>query len=210
MKRSAAEIMREYTFPEGTQVHGVSYDGERVWVATGDALNALDPASGKTVRVLNVQAQAGTAFDGKHLFQIAGDRIQKIDPKSGDVIATVPTPEGGAAGMAWAEGSLWVGQHRNRTIHQVDPDTGAILRTIEAKRFVTGVTWLGDELWHGTWQDDQSDLRRIDPKSGEVLEQIDMPPGLIVSGLESDGRDTFFCGGGNSGKVRAVKRPKRG
>lgn len=208
MKRSKANIVREYDFPGVSDVHGVSYDGSSIWVATGDALNAVDPDTGNTVRVLSVQAQAGTAFDGKHLFQIAGDRIQKIDPKSGVVIATVPTPEGGAAGMAWAEGSLWVGQHRNRKIHQVDPDTGAILRTIEATRFVTGVTWLGDELWHGTWEDDQSDLRRIDPTSGDVLEQIDMAPGVVVSGLESNGRDTFFCGGGPAGKVRAVARPR--
>lgn len=208
MNRSKANIVREYDFPGVSDVHGVSYDGNSIWVATGEALNAVDPDTGNVVRVLNVQAQAGTAFDGKHLFQIAGDRIQKIDPKSGVVIATVPTPEGGAAGMAWAEGSLWVGQHRNRKIHQVDPDTGAILRTIEATRFVTGVTWLGDELWHGTWENDQSDLRRIDPKTGDVLEQIDMPPGLVVSGLESNGRDTFFCGGGPAGKVRAVARPR--
>lgn len=208
MKRSAANIVREYTFPDVSTVHGVSYDGTHIWIATGDTLNAVDPDSGKTIRKLDVQAQAGTAFDGKHLFQIYGDRIQKVDPATGKVLATIPTPEGGAAGMAWAEGSLWVGQHRNRKIHQVDPDTGKILRTIESNRFVTGVTWLGDELWHGTWENDQSDLRRVDPKSGDVLEQIDMPPGLIVSGLESNGRDTFFCGGGTSGKVRAVARPR--
>jgi len=160
------------------------------------------------VRKLNVPAQSGTAFDGQHLFQIAEDRIQKIDPESGRVLATIPTPDGGASGMAWAEGTLWVGQHRNRKIHQVDPQTGAILRTIESNRFVTGVTWVGDELWHGTWEADQSELRRINPKSGEVLEQIDMPPGIGVSGLESNGSDTFFCGGGNSGKVRAVRRPR--
>ena len=37
-----------------------------------------------------------------------------------------------------------------------------------------------------------------------------MPPGVNVSGLESDGADQFFCGGGKSGKVRTVRRPKRG
>jgi glutamine cyclotransferase len=207
MKRTAATIIREYTFPGVTNVHGVSFDGANVWMAIGDSLNAFEPESGKIVRTLDVGAQAGTAFDGQHLFQIFEGRIQKVDPKSGRVLATIPTPEGGAAGMAWAEGALWVGQHRNRKIHQVDPETGKVLRTIEATRFVTGVTWLGDELWHGTWEDEQSDLRRIDPKTGDVLEQIDMPPNTIVSGLESNGRDTFFCGGGNSGKVRAVRRP---
>jgi glutamine cyclotransferase len=209
MKRSAANIVREYgPFPDVERVNGVSYDGSRIWVAVGDTLNAVDPDSGDTVRKLDVPAHAGTAFDGRHLFQISGDRIQKVDPDSGKVIASIPTPEGGAAGMAWAEGSLWVGQHRNRKIHQVDPDTGAILRTIESNRFVTGVTWLGDELWHATWEDDRSDLRRVDPKSGEVLEKVEMPEGLVVSGLESNGSDKFFCGGGSSAKVRVVTRPR--
>ena len=112
--------------------------------------------------------------------------------------------------MAWAEGSLWVGQHRGRKIHQVDPETGEVLRTIESDGFVTGVTWVDGELWHGTWNDNESDIRRIHPETGEVLERLDMPPGTGVSGLESDGRDRFFCGGGSSGKVRAVRRPRQG
>jgi glutamine cyclotransferase len=208
MKRSAAKIVREYgPFPDVTNVAGVSYDGTNVWVATGDKLNAMDPASGKIRRSLDVPAHAGTAFDGRYLFQISGDKIQKIDPDTGHVIATIPAPEDGAAGMAWAEGMLWVAQHRRRKIHQVDPETGAILRTIDSNRHVTGVTWVDGELWHGTWEDEQSEVRRIDPQSGEVIEQLDMPRGLIVSGLEWNGSDTFFCGGGSSGKVRAVRRP---
>jgi len=210
MQRAAAEIIHEYgPFPGIDHVHGLTFDGRHVWFASGDRINALDPASGKTVRAIEVLAHAGTAFDGRHLFQIAEDRIQKIDPGSGRVLGTIPTPAGGAAGLAWAEGSLWVGQHRNRKIHQVDPDTGAILRTIESNRFVTGVTWVEGELWHGTWENDASDVRRIDPRTGEVLERLEMPAGVAVSGLESDGADRFFCGGGNSGKVRVVRRPRR-
>jgi len=209
MKRTTATIEREYgPFPGVERIGGVSYDGRHVWIAAGDALAAIDPRSGKVVRRLHVAAHAGTAFDGQRLYQIAGDRIQTVDPESGRVIATIPTPEGGASGMAWAEGSLWVGQHRKRKIHQVDPATGAILRTIESNRFVTGVTWVDGELWHATWEGDESALRRIDSESGEVLVQLDMPPGVGVSGLESDGGDVFFCGGGGDGKLRAVKRPK--
>jgi glutamine cyclotransferase len=157
-----------------------------------------------------VAADAGTAFDGRHLFQIAAGRIQKIDPRSGTVLSTIPAPAGGhAAGLAWAEGTLWVGLHQERKIHQIDPDTGAILRTVESDRFVTGVTWVDGELWHGTWEGDESDLRRIDPHSGAVLDRLTMPAGTYVTGLESDGRDLLFCGGGASGKVRAVRRPKR-
>src|SRR5882757_5308044 len=211
MKRSAAEIVREYgPFPGVDRVNGVTYDGQQVWFASGDKLNAFDPASGKILRSIDVAAHAGTAFDGQHLFQIAEGRIQKIDPKTGRVLATIPAPDGGGnSGLAWAEGMLWVGQYEDRKIYQVDPQTGAILRAIETNRFVTGVTWVDGELWHGTWEDDSSELRHVDSLTGEVLESVEMPSGTYVSGLESDGGEQFFCGGGDSGKLRAVRRPRR-
>jgi glutamine cyclotransferase len=212
MNRSTAEIVREYgPFRGVDSVAGVTYDGQQVWFAAGDKLNAFDPANGEILRSIDVAGHAGTAFDGQHLYQIEEGRIQKIDPKTGRVLATIPAPAGGGhSGLAWAEGTLWVGQHENRKIYQIDPQTGAILRSIESNRFVTGVTWVDGELWHGTWEDDESELRRVDPRTGEVLETLEMPPGVNVSGLESDGGDQFFCGGGSSGKVRAVRRPRRG
>ena len=211
MKRSTANIISEHgPFPGVTNVHGLTYDGKQVWFATGDKLMALDPESGETGRTIDVPAHAGTAFDGEHLFQIAEDRIQKIDPTTGRILASIPAPGGGGdSGMAWAEGSLWVGQYQSRKIHQVDPDTGAILRTIESNRFVTGVTWVDGELWHATLENDMSELRHVDAQTGEVLESLEMPAGARVSGMESDGGDRFFCGGGNKGTVRTVRRPGR-
>jgi glutamine cyclotransferase len=210
MKRSAAEILCEYgPFPEVDRVNGVTYDGRHVWFASGDKLNALDPKSGEKVRAIDVAAHAGTAFDGRHLFQLSGDRIQKIDPNTGRVLGTIPAPAGAGSGLAWAEGTLWMGQYRDRKIHQIDPRTGTVLRTIESNRFVTGVTWVDGELWHATLEGDASDVRRVDPQTGEILETLEMPPGLSVSGLESDGGDRFFCGGESSGTVRAIRRPKR-
>jgi streptogramin lyase len=211
MHRSTAEIVREYgPFPGVDAVHGVTFDGSKVWFASGAQLHELDPLSGETLRSIDVVARAGTAFDGRHLFQIAGDRIEKIDPATRRVLATIPAPAGGGhSGLTWAEGTLWIGQYSERKIHQIDPDTGTVLRTIQSDRFVTGVTWVEGDLWHATAEGGQSELRRIDPRTGEVLEQLDMPPGVFVSGLESDGGDRFFCGGGPSGKVRAVRRPKR-
>lgn len=209
MKHSTAEILREYgPFAGVDNVHGVTWDGQHVWFASGEKLNALDPASGKTQRSIDVAADAGTAFDGEYLFQIAEARIQKIDPQTGRVINSIPAPGGGNdSGLTWAEGSLWVGEYQSRKIHQIDPETGEVLRTIESNRFVTGVTWVEGQLWHGTWEGDESELRRVDSKTGEVLESLRMPAGVGVSGLESDGHDQFFCGGGGSGKVRAVRRP---
>lgn len=208
MKQSEARITREYgPFSGASTVGGVDYDGRYVWLATGDKLQALDPASGEIQKTLNVAADAGTAFDGTHLYQIAEKQIHKIDPKTGDILASLPAPgDGEDSGMAWAEGSLWVGQYRKRKIHQVDPETGAVLRTLESDRFVTGVTWINDELWHGTWEGDDADLRHIDSETGDVLERIDMPEGVHVSGLTYDGNGLFYCGGGPTGKVRAVAR----
>jgi glutamine cyclotransferase len=208
---SPAEIVREYGPFDGAEViHGITHDGAHVWVATGARLLAIDPASGSVARTLDVACDAGSAFDGTHLYQIAEARIDKIDPASGEVVASIPAPgHGRDSGLAWAEGSLWVGQYRDRRIHRIDPATGAILRTIESNRFVTGVTWVDGELWHGTWDGDESDIRRIDPDSGAVLERLEMPGGTGVSGMESDGAALFYCGGGPSGKVRAVRRPPR-
>ncbi|CEJ13898.1 hypothetical protein BN1110_04222 [bacterium YEK0313] len=209
MKHAQAEILREYgPFPGVSEVHGLTFDGRHVWFASGDRLNALDPGSGVLARTIAVPARAGTAFDGRHLFQIANNRIQKIDPETGLVLSTMPTPGEGHSGLAWAEGSLWIAQHEGRRIMQIDPATGAVLRTIDSNRVVTGVTWIDGELWHGTWQDGTSDLRRIDAETGALLERLDMPSGMGVSGLEVHG-DLFFCGGGPSGKVRAVRRPRR-
>ena len=207
-----AEIVREYgPFSGADHVHGITHDGQHVWAATGTRLLAIDPESGEVQRSLECACDAGSAFDGTHLYQIADSRIDKIDPASGRVLASIPAPGHGCdSGLAWAEGSLWVGQYRDRKIHRIDPTSGAILRTIECSRFVTGVTWVDGELWHGTWEGDESDIRRIDPDSGAVVELLEMPPGTGVSGMESDGADLFYCGGGPSGKVRAVRRPKKG
>jgi len=206
----AAEIVREFgPFPGAERIHGVTHDGRNVWAATGARLIAIDPESGQATRGLDRACDAGTAFDGRYLYQIAEKNIDKIDPASGEVVATIPAPGKGCdSGLTWAEGSLWVGEYRDRRIHQIDPATGAIRRTIESNRFVTGVTWVDGELWHGTWEGDESELRHVDPRDGTVLERLRMPEGTGISGLESDGADLFWCGGGGSGKVRAVRRPR--
>jgi glutamine cyclotransferase len=209
-KRSEAVIVREYGPFDGTPaVHGVTFDGDTLWCAVGDAVLAVDPDSGAVARRLPVAAHAGTAYDGRHLWQLADDRIVKIDPASGAVLASVPAPGGGGSGLAWAEGCLWVGQYRARTIVQIDPGTGAVLRTIQSDRFVTGVSWLDGELWHATAEAERSDVRRLDAATGEVLEILDMPAGTLVSGLEHGADGVAYCGGGSSGVVRAIRTPRR-
>jgi glutamine cyclotransferase len=206
----AAEIVREYgPFAGADRIHGVTHDGRHVWAATGSKLVAFDPESGQLARTLDRAGDAGTTFDGTHLYQIAEARIDKIDPATGDVVASIPAPgHGGDSGLAWAEGALWVGEYRARKIHKIDPETGKVLHTLESNRFVTGVTWVDDALWHGTLENDESELRQVDPQTGEVRQRLAMPAGSLVSGLESDGKDRFYCGGASSKKVRAVRRPR--
>jgi glutamine cyclotransferase len=205
-----AEIIAEFgPFPDVEGVHGVTWDGSKVWFASGSRLNAIDPATGQIVRTIDVAADAGTAFDGRYLYQLAESRIRKIDPVSGVVVGSIPAPGGGCdSGLAWGEGTLWVGQYQDRRIHQVDPETGRVLRTIESDRFVTGVTWADGALWHGTWERDESELRQVDATTGEVRERLAMPTGTNVSGLEAGSEGRFFCGGGRAGKVRVVRRPR--
>jgi streptogramin lyase len=201
MKQVNAEVLREYgPFDDIKGIHGVTFDGQQVWFASDGQLNALDPASGETVRTIKVGADGGTAFDGKHLYQIADRRIHKIDPATGRVLHTIPAPgNGGDSGMAWAEGSLWVGQYRERKIHQIDPQTGEILRTLESNRFVTGVTWVDGGLWHGTWEGMRVSCGGSIRRNGKVIESLKMPAGQGVSGLEADGADRSIAGAGTVG-----------
>lgn len=206
-----AEVIREYgPYPGKDKVHGVTFDGTKIWFARGESLVAIDRETGSLAGEVAVAADAGTAFDGRYLWQIADERIHKIDPQSGQVVGSIPAPaQGRDSGLTWAEGTLWVGEYRARKIHQIDAKTGAVLRTIESDRFVTGVSWTNGELWHATQESEESELRRVDPRSGEVLESLQLPAGVLVSGMEADGAGTFYCGGGGTGKVRAVRKSKR-
>jgi sugar lactone lactonase YvrE len=205
-----AEIVAEYgPFPGIDHVHGVTYDGHNAWIAAGDRLQAIAP-DGTPGRSLAVRAEAGTAFDGRHLYQIAGGKIQKLDPATGEVVAVVPAPENADfAGLTWGEGALWVAEYQGRRILKIDPETGRVLRTVQSDRLVTGVTFAEGELWHGAIEAGEGEIRRVDSGSGEVLESLAMPEGAFVSGLEYDGQGRFYAGGGRSGRLRVVRRPKR-
>ena len=146
----------------------------------------------------------GVTHDGQRVWAATGEQLVGFDPASGATTHTLNV----ICDAGTAFDGTYLYQIAESRIDKIDPATGAIRRTIESNRFVTGVTWVDGELWHGTWEGEESSLRHIDPTSGAVLQQLDMPPGMGVSGLESDGADLFYCGGGGSGKVRAVRRPK--
>jgi outer membrane protein assembly factor BamB len=206
-----AQVVREYgPFGPGG-IHGVTFDGKLVWFARDNELVALDPDSGEVQRRLDVPANAGTAFDGEYIYQIAGADILVLQPSDGRVVRKIPAPDkgegNGNSGMAYADGYLWVGQWRESKINKIDPETGAIVKTLKSDRWVTGVSCVDGALWHGTVGADSApaELRRLGV-DGEVEERVALPDGVSVSGVESDGKGGFFCGGGSSGKLRHVRK----
>ena len=209
VKTTKAEVLADYTFPGIARVHGVTFDGKDAWLALGDRLQAV-ASDGTLGRTIAVRAEAGSAFDGRHFYQLADGKIQKVDAETGAVVAVVPAPaDTDFAGLTWAEGALWVGQYKGRCILKIDPETGRVLRTVRSDRLVTGVTFAEGELWHGVMEPGRAEIRRIDPSSGEVFESLALPDGQVVSGLEYDGEGRFYAGGGGSGRLRVIRRPKR-
>ena len=214
VKKAKVEIEKELAPEGGGPVHGVTFDGEPVWFARDNELVAFDPTKDAIVKQHAIDgAGAGTAFDGENLYQLAGPQILVVRPADGEVLRKLPAPGGGGSdsGMAWADGFLWVGQYRDAKIHQVDPKTGEVVKTLRSDRWVTGVSLVDGELWHATGKGTEAgadapvELRRL-AEDGSVLESLEVPSDASVSGLERTKDGTFWCGGGASGKLRKMRR----
>jgi hypothetical protein len=209
--RRDGEIAREYgpaVLGEG-KVHGVTFDGKLVWLARGEQLVGFDPDAEAVARRLDVPAEAGTAFDGEHLYQLAQSEILVVRPSDGHIVRRMPAPgKGGAAGMAWADGYLWVGEYRAAKIHQLDAKTGEVVKTLSSDRFVTGVSVVDGAVWHGV-SDEKGppELRRL-AEDGTVEEALVVHGATHIGGVESDGKGAFWCGG-EGGTLRLVRPSAR-
>lgn len=210
-----AEIVRELQLAGFGDIHGVTCDDRGyVWFAHGDGgLACVEPASGRVLRQFaEFGATAGTTFDGTHLWQITRDRIVKLDPESGEIVHSIPQPDDcHCSGMAWAEGSLWVGNYDGKQLLKIDPVTGAVRKRLDVDRFVTGVTWIDGELWHGVWAkpdeaDAEAELRVIDTDSGQVRRRLRLPARVPVSGVGADAQGRLWCGGSAKGGIFGVRR----
>lgn len=211
--RTAGAVVRRLK-PEGVErTFGVTYDGSRLWLVDGATghLVSMDPETGAVREEMpTVHADAGIAHDGRHLWTIAKAELLKVDPESGAVLARVPLDGEDYSGLAWAEGALWAGRFRGKGVVKIDPETGRVLKRLRSDRLVTGITWRSGELWHGSEEardaQEGTELRRLDPESGEVFEVVELPPGAPCSGLAADQEGRFFCGDSRTGEVRAVER----
>jgi hypothetical protein len=207
--RYETEVLHEWVPIANGKVHGVTFDGASIWFCADDKLVAIDPESGEIRRTLEVpSASAGTAFDGRHLYQLAKGEIKVIRPDDGRVVRTLPAPgKGEDSGMAWADGYLYVGQFRSSKIHKVDATTGEVVKTLTSDRFVTGVSCVDGELWHGAAMGDAPSQLRHLASDGRVLEILDVDAPM-VSGIEHIGGGRFACGG-ESGRVRILRKSRK-
>jgi outer membrane protein assembly factor BamB len=208
-RHEEAEVAREYVpFADRGHVHGVTFDGKLVWFARNDEVVAFDPATERVVKRFPVpSANAGTAFDGKHLYQLAKNEIVVLDPSDGRIVRKFSAPaDGDASGMAWADGYLFIGQFRESRIHKVDAKTGEVVKTLMSDRFVTGVSCVDGELWHGAGFDGKpSELRHVSG-DGTVIETLQVPVEGIA-GVEAAPDGGFWCGG-EKGTLRLVRRKR--
>jgi outer membrane protein assembly factor BamB len=214
-----AEILAEFDIPGVTQIHGVTFDGTHIWfagsTAKGDDLHCVDPTTGKLVRRLGrTDCSCGLAFDGKHLWQVCADGLHQIDRQTGRTLRKLPPPEAPElCGLAYHDGCLWVGSFGGRRILKLDLQTGAVLATIPSDRLVTGVTWIGNELWHGTYPEADDDdapgeLRAVDSTTGAVRKRVHVANGTRISGTEYDGHERIWFGARRGGRdsLQAVRK----
>lgn len=209
VRRSDAEVVREYVPIDDQPIHGVTFDGKLVWFARNDEVVAFDPETEKVVRRYPVpSADAGTAFDGEHIYQLAKGEILVIQPSDGRIVRKLPAPGNGEdSGMAWADGYLWIGQYYQSKIHKVDAKTGEVVKTLTSDRFVTGVSCVDGALWHGAAEDGKpSELRRL--ASDGTLEEALTVPVSAIAGVEGTGDGGFWCAG-EKGKLRLVRRKSK-
>lgn len=209
--RARAHITKEVDVDGVGAVHGVEAAGGKVWFAHGETgeVVAIDQGSGKRERSLRVPADAGVAFDGTSLWVAAGGRIRRVDPETGQVLADLPSPAGeDTSGVAYHAGSLWVGSYRAKKLYKLDAKTGQVKKTLESNRLVTGVTFRGDDLWHGAVQREpvvDTELRRLDKESGAVETVRALPEGVFVTGMGADDDGRIWCGDPGEGKLRVVE-----
>jgi outer membrane protein assembly factor BamB len=202
---TTAVVDKELT--PGGKVHGVTFDGKRIWYASDDAIVAVDPKTDTVTKRLSATAKAGTAFDGTHLYQLDGEKILVLDPSDGRTVRTLPSPRPGeCSGLAYADGHLFVGEYKDARIHKIDAKTGEVTKTLSSDRWVTGVACVDGAIWHATGNngDGPPQIRRL-AEDGTVEEVLEVSGVEYISGLESDGSGGFWCGGEN-GKLRHVRR----
>ena len=182
---------------------------EHVWFAAGDKLNALDPASGNTVRSIDVAAPC------RHRVRRPAPVPDRRRPHPQDRSAHRPRarapslPPAAAATRGWPGPKARSGSASTASARSTRSIPRPARSCAPSSPTASSPASRGSTASCGTAPGKATRANcALIPATGEVLERLEMPAGVGVSGLESDGGDRFFCGGGPSGRLRTVRRPR--
>jgi hypothetical protein len=129
---------------------GITFGNGALWIASTWALKTLkvDPKTGKTL----------ASFD---------------EPGAGMPKFGKPTRPSGAHGLKWVDGKIWMAMPPAEKIHLVNPESGAVIRSIPGPGIRThGLAWDGAYLWCAESID--CAIYKLDPSDGRPLAKIQL------------------------------------
>ncbi len=145
-------------YTPGPQPNGLQATDAGLWVIDQHDLHAslLDWADGHTLRTFPTTTahSSGITWDGEAVW-IASTyppiALFRYRP-DGTELSRLPTPgataTGGAHGLEWINGALWVTTPPAAMVYQLDPTTGRMLRQFPAPgKRPHGLAWDGTLLW---------------------------------------------------------------
>ncbi len=210
-----ATVTKLFRTPDG-HPNALDVTPEGFWVGeqVTDRVILMD-ANGKTLKAFQTECHncSGLAVGGGHLWLSANgaaqfDRPIKIDNRSQEILQcemdgkvikrhSIPLGGGGATGIEYVDGTLWLVASRLRALMQVNPST---FQPIVAHPFQLqrphGLAWDNGAMWVVDGAD-EARLVKMDAKSGATLEIIQLaagdpdPHGLAML----DGK-LYFCDAG--------------
>lgn len=143
-----------------------------LWIVTqSGVLDRVDPRSGRVVAAITVGStsyQAVATPDAIWVSNRNDGTLSRVDPRTNRVTATVPTPGIEPGGMAYADGSLWIGDDTDtgRQIVRMNPTTHAMTRVTAGQRpaylAATADAVFVSDVGAGT-------VTKIDARTGKIL-----------------------------------------
>lgn len=171
------------TFPAPSEEgpSGLAFLSGRLWIAQDGTLYELDRKDGEVLRKFEISRHVrDLCTDGKRLYAMeygwtAGDPIHVIDPATGKAVRRIVTEANrknrskGAMGIAWKGGKLYVLAGMRGLLHEIDPETGEVTRTLKSgKTWLTGLGFDGTHFLAGS----RDALHWLDGKTGRAVRSV--------------------------------------
>jgi hypothetical protein len=157
-----------------------------VWVAGGEGVAHVDPATGEVVADIRVPGTGdyGRIAVGQGSVWVTAPELRpdgsrgnlvRIDPATDEVTATMNIG-GPIQGLAVGDGSVWVTVPDDvaSTVYRVDPSTERVADSIRVSVAAGSVLLAEGSVWvNHEWAGGSVD--RIDPATGDVVDELDVP-----------------------------------